>query len=75
MLLFVFFRLLQLWISFSPIADITAEFYGVDAMAVNWLSLVFLVASIPCGFFATWLLDTLGLRIGVSICDDINRSL
>ncbi|XP_064629895.1 solute carrier family 49 member A3-like [Lineus longissimus] len=55
----------MLWISFSPIANITAEFYGVDTMAVNWLSLVFLVASIPCGFFATWLLDSLGLRTGL----------
>jgi len=55
----------QLWITFSPIADVTAAYYGVGDMAVNWLSLIFLVVCIPLGLVAAWLLDTLGLRTGV----------
>ncbi|XP_074641189.1 solute carrier family 49 member A3-like isoform X1 [Tubulanus polymorphus] len=52
----------MLWISFSPIADVTAEFYHVDSMSVNWLSLVYLIACIPFGVVASWLIDSVGLR-------------
>ena len=55
----------QMWISFGPIADLTSKYYGVGYLAVNWLSLVYLVVSIPIGLAATWLLDTLGLRVSV----------
>ncbi|XP_064600447.1 solute carrier family 49 member A3-like [Liolophura sinensis] len=54
-----------IWISFSPIAYKTATFYNVGSMGVNWLSLVYLVASIPCGLAATWLIDTMGLRTSI----------
>ncbi|XP_012946701.1 solute carrier family 49 member A3, partial [Aplysia californica] len=57
----------MIWIMFSPVTDKTSQYYGVDPTGVNWLSLVFLVASIPCGFMASWLLDTLGLRASI-IC-------
>ena len=57
----------QIWITFSPIADITAEKFKVDAFKVNVLSLIFLICSVPFGFCATWVLDTFGLRASVSI--------
>ncbi|KAI0211863.1 Solute carrier family 49 member A3 [Lamellibrachia satsuma] len=62
----------MLWITFSPIADVTAAYYDVGDMAVNWLSLIFLVVCIPLGLFAAWLLDTLGLRTGIVLAAWVN---
>jgi len=53
------------WITFSPIAGIIGCYYGVSAFWVDSLSLVFMVAYIPCFFLASWSLDTVGLRFGV----------
>uniref|UniRef100_A0A8C6SBQ5 Solute carrier family 49 member 3 n=1 Tax=Neogobius melanostomus TaxID=47308 RepID=A0A8C6SBQ5_9GOBI len=39
----------QIWLSFAPV--------------VNWLSLVFMLVSIPLSLGTTWMLDALGLRI------------
>ena len=58
---------LQLWTSFSPIADYTAEYYAIDDTKVNWLSMVFMVVSIPVGLFVVWFLDTIGLRANVRL--------
>ena len=52
----------QMWIMFSPIADITAAYYNIDASQVNWLSLSYMVVSIPVGFVAMWALDTKSLK-------------
>uniref|UniRef100_A0A2C9KD64 Major facilitator superfamily (MFS) profile domain-containing protein n=1 Tax=Biomphalaria glabrata TaxID=6526 RepID=A0A2C9KD64_BIOGL len=54
-----------IWIIFSPVTDKTAHYYNKSIMEVNWLSLVFLVASVPSGFFASWMLDTIGLRASI----------
>eukprot|EP00058_Branchiostoma_floridae_P023411 XP_002608901.1 hypothetical protein BRAFLDRAFT_124244 [Branchiostoma floridae] len=61
-----------IWLSFAPIADQTAEFYNVSLTTVNWLSLVYMIASIPLGLLATWLLDTLGLRAGIILASSLN---
>ncbi|CAH1782577.1 unnamed protein product [Owenia fusiformis] len=55
----------MIWICFSPIANITHEYYNVDDMSVNWLSLIYLVVCIPLGLVASWMLDTFGLRFGI----------
>ncbi|XP_033756588.1 solute carrier family 49 member A3-like isoform X1 [Pecten maximus] len=52
----------MVWITFSPIADLTAVYYKINSFQVNILSLVFLIASIPFGLTASWILDTFGLR-------------
>ncbi|XP_013401658.1 solute carrier family 49 member A3 [Lingula anatina] len=62
----------MIWITYSPIADETATYYQTSLNGVNWLSLVYLVASIPFGLSATWLLDTLGLRAGIILGAWIN---
>ncbi|XP_067657381.1 solute carrier family 49 member A3-like [Haliotis asinina] len=54
-----------IWICFSPITNLTTSYYNITSMQVNWLSLIYLVACIPIGFLATWLLDTVGLRISI----------
>lgn len=57
----------QTWITFSPIADLTSTYYNINAFKVNVLSLIFMVASVPFGFAASWVLDTYGLRASVSV--------
>ena len=56
----------QIWITFSPIADTAVPYYNIDASRLNILVLVFAIASVPFGFLASWILDTLGLRFSVS---------
>ena len=60
------YSLFQIWITFSPIADTAVPYYAIDAFRLNLLVLVFAAASVPFGFLASWLLDTLGLRFSVS---------
>ncbi len=55
----------QIWLSYSPIADYTGTFYDIGATKVNWLSLVYPIATIPFGFVAIWILDEFGIRQGV----------
>ena len=59
----------QIWITFSPIADTAVPYYSIDAFRLNVLVLVFAIASVPFGFLASWLLDTLGLRWSVSFTE------
>ncbi|XP_039324351.2 solute carrier family 49 member A3 isoform X3 [Saimiri boliviensis] len=51
-----------LWLSFAPVADVVAEHFGLSMEQINWLSLVYLVVSIPFGVAAIWVLDSVGLR-------------
>ncbi|XP_078717452.1 solute carrier family 49 member A3 isoform X1 [Lampetra fluviatilis] len=52
-----------IWLSFAPIADKAATFFGISLAQVNWLAVVFLVACIPCGIVASWSMDSIGLRV------------
>ncbi|XP_004715183.1 solute carrier family 49 member A3 [Echinops telfairi] len=51
-----------LWLSFAPVADTVAKRFSLSIGQVNWLSLVYLVASVPFGVMAIWFLDSIGLR-------------
>ncbi|XP_062964559.1 solute carrier family 49 member A3 [Cynocephalus volans] len=51
-----------LWLSFAPVADTVAERFSLSVGQLNWLSLVYLVVSIPFGMAAIWVLDSVGLR-------------
>lgn len=53
------------WLSFGPVAYKASEFYNVSLDTINWLSVVYMVTGIPCGVVATWLLDSIGLRMSV----------
>lgn len=57
---------LQLWLTFAPVADQTAAYFHISLEMVNWLSIVYLLISIPFGLVATWVLDSVGLRCAVS---------
>ncbi|OQV22451.1 Feline leukemia virus subgroup C receptor-related protein 1 [Hypsibius exemplaris] len=51
------------WISYGIISDKIALFYGVGTLAVDWLSMIYMLTYIPLVFPAMWLLDKKGLRI------------
>ncbi|XP_029805772.1 solute carrier family 49 member A3 isoform X6 [Suricata suricatta] len=55
-----------LWLSFAPVADTIAHHFLLSTEQINWLSRVYLVASIPSGLVAIWVLDSVGLRWAVS---------
>ncbi|XP_049645852.1 solute carrier family 49 member A3 [Suncus etruscus] len=63
-----------LWLSFAPVADIIAQTFLLSMDQINWLSLVYLVVSIPAGVVAIWLLDTVGLRWATILCAWLNFS-
>ncbi|XP_075064098.1 solute carrier family 49 member A3 [Mixophyes fleayi] len=62
----------MLWISFAPVADLTASYFKCSLDTVNYLALVYVIVSIPIGFVASWLLDTLGLRYAVILSSWLN---
>ncbi|XP_007953964.2 solute carrier family 49 member A3 [Orycteropus afer afer] len=51
-----------LWLSFAPVADTVAKHFSLSIEHINWLSLVYLLVSIPFGVVAMWVLDSVGLR-------------
>nr|XP_051683975.1 solute carrier family 49 member A3 isoform X1 [Oryctolagus cuniculus] len=51
-----------LWLSFAPVADTIAAHFLLTVEQINWLSMVFLVVSIPASVAAIWVLDSVGLR-------------
>ncbi|KAM9330643.1 solute carrier family 49 member A3 [Gastrophryne carolinensis] len=62
----------MLWISFAPVADLSAAFFHCSLDTINYLSLVYLIISIPFGFVASWLLDTIGLKYAVILSSWLN---
>ncbi|XP_077387861.1 solute carrier family 49 member A3 isoform X1 [Festucalex cinctus] len=52
-----------LWLTFAPVAEQSAQYLQATLTEVNWLSVVFMVVSIPLSLAAIWLLDTVGLRV------------
>ncbi|GAB1607657.1 solute carrier family 49 member A3-like [Argonauta hians] len=61
-----------IWITFSPVADQTTQYFNISLSKVNWLSLVYLIATVPFGFVATWLMDTVGLRSSIILAGWLN---
>lgn len=55
-----------IWISLSSIASIVKEYYGVSYLAVNWLSMVYMLFYVFV-FVAAFALDRLGLKFTIMI--------
>ncbi|WAR22401.1 S49A3-like protein [Mya arenaria] len=66
------FILAVIWITFSPIADTAVPYYKITPFQLNILVLVFAIASVPFGFAASWLLDTLGLKMSLILAAWLN---
>ncbi|XP_027758562.1 solute carrier family 49 member A3 isoform X2 [Empidonax traillii] len=62
----------MLWLTFAPVADKTAAYFHISLETVNWLSIVYLLISIPFGLVATWVLDSVGLRCAVILSAWLN---
>jgi len=56
-----------LWITFAPITGHAAEFYKVTDLDIGFLSMVWMIVYLFVSIPASWIIDTYGSRIGVSI--------
>ena len=56
-----------MWITYAPITGPAAEFYGVSDLQIGLLSMTFMIAFIPLSIPVSWLIDTYGFRLAVSI--------
>ncbi|KAM8915824.1 choline/ethanolamine transporter flvcr2b-like, partial [Spinachia spinachia] len=54
-----------MWLQCGIISDILLRFYGIDALAIDWLSMVFLLTYIALFVPATWVLNNRGVRVVV----------
>ncbi|CAL8394278.1 unnamed protein product [Arctogadus glacialis] len=51
-----------MWLQYGIISNIFTRFYGVDPLAVDWLSMIYLLTYIPLILPVLWLLDRRGVR-------------
>ena len=56
-----------LWISYAPITGPAASFYGVSDLQIGILAMSFMIAFIPLSIPVSWVIDTYGFRLAVSI--------
>lgn len=55
------------WITFAPITGVAAKNYGVSDLSIGLLSMSFMIVYIIVSIPASWVIDTYGFRIAVSI--------
>lgn len=60
------------WIQYSSINNIIAKFYTVGTAAVDWTSMMYMVAYVIFIFPGTWLLEKRGLRVGLLLASMLN---
>src|SRR3990170_1397727 len=56
-----------LWITYAPITGPAATFYGVSDLRIGLLAMSFMIAFIPLSIPVSWVIDTYGFRLAVSI--------
>jgi len=56
-----------LWITYASITGPAAEFYGVTDLQIGLFAMAFMIAFIPLSIPVSWVIDTYGFRIAVSI--------
>jgi MFS family permease len=56
-----------LWIAYAPITGPAAAFYGVSDLQIGLLSMAFMIAFVPLSIPVSWVIDTYGFRLAVSI--------
>jgi sugar phosphate permease len=65
--MFVNITIQMLWITYAPITGPAAKFYGVSDLQIGLLSMSFMIAFIPLSIPVSWVIDTYGFRLAVSI--------
>ncbi|MBN1122616.1 MAG: MFS transporter [Anaerolineae bacterium] len=56
-----------LWISYAPITGPAASYYGVTDLQIGFLAMSFMIAFVPLSIPVSWIIDTYGFRVAVSI--------
>lgn len=51
-----------MWLQYGIISNIFVRFYDVDALAIDWLSMIYLLTYVPLILPVLWLLDRRGVR-------------
>ena len=65
--MFINLTIQMLWISYAPITGPAARFYGVSDLQIGLLAMSFMIAYIPLSLPVSWVIDTYGFRLAVSI--------
>ena len=65
--MFINLTIQVLWIAYAPITGPAAKFYGVTDLQIGILAMSFMFAFIPLSIPVSWIIDTYGFRLAVSI--------
>ncbi|MDR3574526.1 MAG: MFS transporter [Anaerolineaceae bacterium] len=65
--MFINLTIQMLWIAYAPITGPAAKFYGVTDLQIGILAMSFMIAFIPLSIPVSWVIDTYGFRLAVSI--------
>jgi MFS family permease len=65
--MFINLTIQVLWISYAPITGPAAAYYGVSDLQIGLLAMSFMIAFIPLSLPVSWVIDTYGFRLAVSI--------
>ncbi|MBN1660765.1 MAG: MFS transporter [Anaerolineae bacterium] len=65
--MFINLTIQMLWIGYAPITGPAASFYGVSDLQIGLLAMSFMIAFIPLSIPVSWVIDTYGFRVAVSI--------
>jgi MFS family permease len=65
--MFINLTIQMLWIGYAPITGPAAQFYGVSDLQIGLLAMSFMIAFIPLSIPVSWVIDTYGFRVAVSI--------
>jgi MFS family permease len=65
--MFINLTIQMLWIAYAPITGPAAQFYGVSDLQIGLLAMSFMIAYVPLSLPVSWLIDTYGFRMAVSI--------
>ncbi|MBN2389205.1 MAG: MFS transporter [Anaerolineae bacterium] len=65
--MFVNLTIQVLWISYAPITGPAAQFYNVTDLQIGLFAMAFMIAFIPLSIPVSWVIDTYGFRVAVSI--------
>lgn len=60
------------WIQYSIISNIIVKFYGVELIAVDWMSMIFMVTYVLFIVLGTWVLEKRGLRLTLLLANVLN---
>lgn len=65
--MFINLTIQVLWITYAPITGPAAAFYGVSDLQIGLFAMSFMLAFLPLSIPVSWVIDTYGFRVAVSI--------